>query len=386
MNKLVENKVYEAVQRTDYDGLVVADVGNFVYLTGCVPPLGLSRPARRAVMVQTRKGSGTIVCPSAWAEAFRDQGWDGPIRIYGEGDPTRHDGFLRAVSIALKSEGLSNGKLGVDVYSVSRYFIKRLSASNAGVDWQPCDRLLTELRIIKTKDEVEFLEKAANQAEKGIIGALHHLEGAVGGVGYSLAEFLERVRVHVIEFGGSGVGYLAASQGTDAAVHYVPSRGMFRLGNMVRIDFSNHHLGYWSSAGRMLTIGPPSSSQNDAYDDNLKVKNAARCRLEPGIRSDRLFQQVEEVARNDGIRFWPEVGIGHGVGTSDWEPPYLRTSDKTVLESGMVIALDVYTYGPCGELVHSKDTYEITEEGCRLLSWYKRWDELYAVTGTRARH
>jgi hypothetical protein len=52
----------------------------------------------------------------------------------------------------------------------------------------------------------------------------------------------------------------------------------------------------------------------------------------------------------------------------------------------MVLALDIYTYGPCGELVHSKDTYEITDEGSRLLSWYKEWYELYAVTGFRARH
>jgi hypothetical protein len=28
----------------------------------------------------------------------------------------------------------------------------------------------------------------------------------------------------------------------------------------------------------------------------------------------------------------------------------------------------------------------ITEEGNRKLSWYRSWDELYAVTGFRATH
>jgi len=52
----------------------------------------------------------------------------------------------------------------------------------------------------------------------------------------------------------------------------------------------------------------------------------------------------------------------------------------------MVLVLDIYTYGPRRELIHSKDTYEIVEDGCRLMSWYRNWDRLYAVTGFRASH
>jgi hypothetical protein len=52
----------------------------------------------------------------------------------------------------------------------------------------------------------------------------------------------------------------------------------------------------------------------------------------------------------------------------------------------MVMALDIYTYGPRQELVHSKDIYAVTEEGNRKLSWYMPWDELYSVTGFRATH
>jgi hypothetical protein len=52
----------------------------------------------------------------------------------------------------------------------------------------------------------------------------------------------------------------------------------------------------------------------------------------------------------------------------------------------MVVALDVYTYGPRRELVHSKDVYMVTEQGNRKLSWYRDWDRLYAVTGWRATH
>jgi hypothetical protein len=52
----------------------------------------------------------------------------------------------------------------------------------------------------------------------------------------------------------------------------------------------------------------------------------------------------------------------------------------------MVLALDIYTKGPGNELIHSKDIYEVEEEGARLLSWYRIWDRLYEVTGFRAAH
>lgn len=387
MNELVQKKVRQAIHRSDYDGVVVGGLGSFAYLTGCVPPLGLSRSGRMAVAVQTEEGSGSIVCPFDWIEAFRDQGWDGEVHTYSEAViATGSDGLVQAVSAALKFQGLDNARLGVDMSGVSGSLMKGLTRSNGGVAWMNCDRLLAELRMIKTSGEVRFLEQAANQAEKGMIGALNHLEGAVEGAGYSLAEFAERVRVHVIEFGGSGIGHLTTLQGDDARVHYAPPRGVFRSGNLIRVDLTNHHLGYWSSAGWTVAIGLPDSRQIDAYQDNLRLKAVAEAGLRPGVRCSRLFGQVEEVARRKGIHFWPEVGIGHGVGTSDWEPPFLGASDNTALKPGMVVAIDVFTYGPCGELLHSKDTYEITGEGSRLLSWYKRWDELYAVTGSRARH
>ena len=93
-----------------------------------------------------------------------------------------------------------------------------------------------------------------------------------------------------------------------------------------------------------------------------------------------------DYANDKGIECWDKTCFGHGVGVSDWEPPFLNPYDDTELDEGMVIALDIYTYGPNRELIHSKDIYEITEDEPRLLSWYKTWDKLYSVYGFRTTH
>ena len=92
------------------------------------------------------------------------------------------------------------------------------------------------------------------------------------------------------------------------------------------------------------------------------------------------------MAEKNNIKFMAGNGAGHGLGASEIEAPFITADDQTVLQEGMVIALDIVTSGPLGELYQSKDAYEITTEGCRLLSWYKNWDELYTIRGFRSTH
>ena len=86
------------------------------------------------------------------------------------------------------------------------------------------------------------------------------------------------------------------------------------------------------------------------------------------------------------IPFWQDIDLGHGVGTSEREAPYLAPYDDTKLSPGMVIALGIYTYGPNEELICNKDVYLVTGGEPKLLNWYKNWDDLYVLYGTSARH
>ena len=116
------------------------------------------------------------------------------------------------------------------------------------------------------------------------------------------------------------------------------------------------------------------------------LKKTALEMLKPGVACNEVYAHVARVAEKQAVGFWKEPGIGHGVGASHHEAPYLNLSCSTELKKGMVIALDIYTYGPRQELIHSKDIYEVTDEGNRKLSWYMPWDKLYHVFGFRATH
>ncbi len=382
----LKTKIRQAIEKKDCDAIVAVGVDNATYLSGCVFPFADNYPDRKVVLVQTKEGNASVICPFDWAQAIRDQGWEESLVTYDENAGMPPTAVVKALAAVLSGQGIARGKVGLDTSRASKRFMDELLNSLPGVDWVSCDQMFRDLRIIKTKVEVDLLERAAKQSDKGIIGALNHLEGAVDVPGYTISEFSERVRVHLIEFESSGIGHLAVLQGTDMRQYYASQRGTFSQGSLVRIDVTNHYLGYWSNTGRMAIIGRPTVGQAKAYEDNLVLKAVAQKALKPGGRCNHVFHEVEKTAEGTGIRYWHDVGVGHGVGVSHREAPYLHRYDTTLLEPGMVLVLDIYTYGPLGELIHSKDTYEIVEGGFRLISWYKNWDRLYAVTGFRAAH
>lgn len=382
----LKQKIETAVADGDYDAVLAMGVDNYNYLTRTVLPFAENYPSRKAATLIPKEGSPVVILPQDWSQAIIDQGWQGEVLVYDENLGYETGAFVKAVEELIVSMGLDKKKIGIDTARVSKGLMDSLSGKLPNVKWQPVDPMLRDLRIIKTKGEIDFIERVCKQADRGIIYALMHLEGVVENPGYTLAEITERIRVHVNENGASGVGLLNSAFGSEGQIYYTPQRGWVKQGELFRMDVSAHYMGYWTNIGRMGVTGKPSPEQENAYMENLKLKRAALEMLKPGVACNEVYAHVVRAAERQAVGFWKEPGIGHGVGTSHHEAPYLNLSCSTELKEGMVLALDIYTYGPRQELVHSKDVYSITADGNRKLSWYMPWDELYIVTGFRATH
>lgn len=382
----LEQKIKTGLEESGFDAVLAFGVDNFNYLTRTVLPFADYYPTRRAVAVFPKEAAPTIICPYDWYQAVKDQGWKREIVAYDENEAVGDEAMVKSLEELLVSLGLEDKRLGIDDSRVSKALMDRLSIRFPKAQRKAADLLLRDMRITKTPGEIELIERACKQADRGMVYALMHLEGAVENPGYTIAEFTERIRVHVFENGASGVGLLNTAFGIDGQMVYTPQRGWVKSGELFRMDVSAHYIGYWTNLGRMGVTGRATAQQEKAYNENLRLKAAAHEMLKPGVAANEVYAHAAKATKKQAIGFWKEAGIGHGVGVTHHEPPYLNPGDSTELKAGMVIALDLQTYGPRQELIHKKDVYEITEEGNRKLSWYRSWDELYAVTGFRATH
>jgi len=384
--KSVKEKIVVTIEGSELDALLAFGPDNFSYLTGCVLPFAEHYPERKAAAILPLEGKPAVVLPYDWSEAVEDQEWSGDILVYDENQGSKTQPVVSAIAERMGSTGLDSGRIGIDAHRATKSLTAELSAALPDARWEHTDAALRGLRIVKEPWEVDLIETASKQADRGIIYALMHLEGTIGTLEYTLAEFTERIRVHINENGASGVGILATSLGPDATRYYSPQRGWFRNGEIFRMDVSSHYKGRWTNVGRMGVTDRPTPEQEAAYVDNRRLKEAALETLKPGKACNEVYAHVVKSAEKEGVSLWKGVGVGHGVGASHHEPPYLNAADATKLKPGMVVALDVHTHGPGMELIHDKDVYAITDDGSRKLSWYRDWDRMYAVTGFRATH
>ena len=378
----IHEKLHEILSGNNLDVVICQGDSNFRYLTGATLPFPKDFPEKQNAVIISPRYKGIIVPPDL-EQAVQDQGWSDPILTYDVNKGKNE--FLKLIGETLREHKLESSRVGFDAAHTSYNVYKKLGQKNPELKLVPIDDELDESKIIKNEFEVKLIEKACEHIDRGIIHALNHLEGTLDNVGYTIPEYAERIRVHFYESGGSGIGDLSVTYGKDTQYLYTTHKGNFKESELFRMDATGHYLGYWSNIGRMGFIEEPTEPYEKAYRENKSLKKNAIDLLAPGVNCNTIYGKISEDAKKKGIKLHSNL-VGHGVGVSHVEKPYLNPYDSTELQAGMVIALDVSTKGPENEIIHDKDVYVITENGSRKLSWYRDWDKIYAITGFRSVH
>ena len=346
--------------------LLLADPENFGYVAGPMLPYVKQTPDR-AVLALFEPGTDEAAC-TCWlypdlAQPAEAQLAKEPsaVCVAVAEDAVGADCLIRRLK---ESRPDLDGVVGVDFSQTAASVFDALRAAFPGCSFKDAGPMLRGLRLVKLPEEIDRIEMACRQVDTGIIGAINHMEGA-----------------------HSGSGNMAAVAGEAIGANYMPQRGFLPSEGLCRIEYACCHGGYWGVTARMIHIGEDMDPRvRSAYADNLSLKMLALNMLRPGVACSDIHGAVVKEAAKRGIPLSSASGIGHGVGRGEIEGPYLAADDPTVLCENMVIALDVATLGPEGELLRSIDIYAVEKDGPRLLSWHRNWDMPYMITGFRSAH
>ncbi len=376
-------KVSAALADSNYDALIISGADNVQYLTGAALPFAPYRPDQYLLLVWPKTDEPMCICPAEWAGSMQRLGWVGRMETYAAigADPTP------AAQAAGRYLGEVSGDavlIGADLLRMTSVLFNAVQALLPTARFADCDAWLARLRMVKTPAELELLEETADKTDHGINGAIHHVVVERLKTQLTLAE---DIRVHCMERGLDVRGYGAAAQVAcgPAARKYWPQAPKYGYsgteplaeGAFVRMSMAASSGPYRSDAARMMVMGQPSAAQLAAYRKLVALREAVLAHLMPGVACCQVYREVQEEARAAGITFIADLGLGHGIGVTCHEGPYLNASDGTLLEPGMVIVIDPIVQGPDGELLRSKDTAVITEQGCRVIGWYRDWREPY---------
>jgi len=243
--------------------------------------------------------------------------------------------------------------------------------------------MIAEIRMIKSEKEIELarhaakvgitmMEAGANAISAGI--PEYEVALAISNAGaYKSAELLSKhykdrrmsPNMHFLQIMASGEEITMP--------HHRASTKVMKKGEPVFIclcgitNFNRFKLGF----DRTFWIGEIANKfQENIYQIALDSQSAALQELRPGAIAEDIHAAYAEVIKTSGFEY--PFRCGRGTGFSFLEKPQLVFGDKTVIQPGMILAVD-------GSLTKSKkfraqvgDSFLITEEGYEQLTHFPK--------------
>ena len=226
-------------------------------------------------------------------------------------------------------------------------------------------RLVSELRMVKSEAEISKISHICSVASDAF-DAVPGLARA----GDSLAGTFRRFKIELLESGADDVPYLvgASSAGGYEDVISPPDDRALEEGDILMMDTGAVFDGYFCDFDRNFAVGRVDDRAKTAHDTLYRATEAGLGAVRPGARCDEVYQAMRSVLSDRGHQVSNVGRFGHGLGMQLTEKPSLTSSDKTVLEPGMVLTLEPGVQMAPGRSMVHEEVIVVTDEGAELIS------------------
>jgi Xaa-Pro dipeptidase len=160
--------------------------------------------------------------------------------------------------------------------------------------------------------------------------------------------------------GGKGLGpFYSQSAGKDKIGRHEP----------VFVDYAANVEGYIADQARIFSLGNLPEKFHRAHNVMLEVQETLTEKGRPGVKAGDLYNLALKIAEKAGLEEGfmgypdPVPFVAHGVGLEIDEWPIIGRNSDTILEEGMVMALEPKFIFPGQGVVGIENTWVVTQRG-----------------------
>jgi Xaa-Pro dipeptidase len=345
---------------------------NLRYFTGFYTQ-GWINPSRPRYFLLPLEGEPVAVVPSGQAIGFRRMSWVTDVRAWPA--PRPHDDGFSLIVDALRSRVTRKGRVAVETglemrmgTPVGEYL--RIRDALGDVDFVDATPIIRPLRNVKSAAELACMRQmsqiasnafddfartfTAGQTERSVYRTFHKL---------------------LLEHGADEVPYVIPVGGPHGydQINTAPSDRVLGTGDLLLVDVCASLRGYFADVDRNFALERTADEFIEAYALAFEATQAGIDAVRPGRTAEDVFRAMAKVLDPAGRPQLPSGRMGHGVGMDSAEPPSLMPGDHTVLEEGMVLAIEPFVTLPGVEtmpwrlMVHEENV-AVTQTRCELLS------------------
>ncbi len=377
----------EALRERQWQGCLVTQNVDLYYYTGSMQNGYLFVPDEGTVVFYVKRS-----VERAQREAACEVRPLGSFRDFGKCLAEEHPQVFQGGGVRLAT--------AFDVLPTQLYI--RFQKLIPQAEWVDSSRLIREMRMIKSEEEIDRIRYAAAVTNRAFHRGLSVLRE-----GMSELELVLEMERQLRQEGHAGImrmrGYNqeiitgmvasgasaamptyfdgpAGGQGLHPSVPQGASREPIRRGEPILIDIGCCIDGYVIDQTRTAVIGQLKSEQmTQAYALSECILQQTESRLKPGISCESLYQDAIDTAKQEGLAgHFMGYGadqvkfLGHGIGLEIDEFPVLANGFTYLLQPGMVIAIEPKFTFPHEGVVGVEDSYAITSDGFERLTETER--------------
>ena len=348
------------------DGAVITDDDSVYYFTGYYDYLHMDF-GRPTILVVPRDGQSLLITPSMEKDMAEAAARVDRIAEWNDGLGTE---WREQLPAALAGEG----RIGIEpnlMPAIVRNYLDSIVEPDRFVDVMP---LIADMRMIKSPEELQLARHAGQvamammDAGRGAIGnKVPEFEVALATSAAGTRKAAELLSAHYDDTCMSPNTHflqIMASGRDITKPHHRASTRIMQHGDPVFLCFcgmTNFHrfkLGF----DRTFWIGEVTDQrQAEVYEVALASQAAALAALRPGVTAETVHAAYAEVIQSAGHDY--PFRCGRATGYSFLEKPELVFGDKTILQPGMVLAVDGSVSVAKSFRAQVGDSFIVTEDG-----------------------
>ena len=225
--------------------------------------------------------------------------------------------------------------------------------------------LVTKLRVIKSNEEINYVKKAANLADKALSEVWKHAKAGV-----SESKILAEMNKVIFEGGGDYPAneFIIGSGKNALLCLYQAEKQILNSQDQLTIEWAGTYRHYHSAMFRTIPIGKADTKHFKMHEACIEALNKCEIKLKPGNKIGEVFDIHAKTFDDLGYKNSRMNACGYSLGATfspnwmDW--PMLYTGNPYVIKPGNIFFMHMILMDSENNLaMNLGETYLVTENG-----------------------
>ena len=280
------------------------------------------------------------------------------------------------LKVILDELNLKGKKLGVEYEAYGLTGRNALKLNKSLINYcsiEDKSELITKLRVVKSKEEIVYVRKAAELADKALEEIWKHAKSGV-----SESKILAEMNRVIFEGGGDYPAneFIIGSGKNALLCRYQSEKQNLNNPDQLTIEWAGTYKHYHSAMFRTIPITKANPNHYKMHQACIEALQNCESKLKAGNKIGEVFDAHAKVFDDHGYQKARMNACGYSLGTTfspnwmDW--PMIYTGNPYVIEVGNVFFMHMILMDSENQLaMNLGETYLVTESGNQRLGKHK---------------